>query len=139
MAKYLCIWAQEPDQVSLGAQKNFIKFMESVSDFNWESGQEQPTLDDYKKMVAKAILFKTATKLIRPKCQAFQANITTYTLSLLSMKLGERINLDMIWNNQEISQQLREQIAIWSTEVQEQLHSSASGCIFRPAVNTLSG
>ncbi len=127
MAKYLCIWAQKPDQVSLGAQKNFVQFMESVQDFKWESGEDQPTLDDYKKMVAKAILFKAATKLIRPKFQAFQANIATYTLSLLALKLGNKINLDMIWNNQDISTQLKEQINTWSSEVHKQLHSSSSG------------
>ncbi|OED43721.1 abortive phage infection protein [Endozoicomonas sp. (ex Bugula neritina AB1)] len=127
MAKFLCIWDQKPDQVSLGAQKNFLKFMESTSGFKWESGETEPTLEDYKKLVAKAILFKIATKLIRQKYLAFQANITTYTLSLLSMKIGNQIDLEKIWEHQDISQKLKDQIITWSSEVHDQLHNSASG------------
>ncbi len=127
MAKFLGIWDQKPDQVSLGAQKYFMKFMETASDFRWESGEAEPTLDDYKKLVSKAILFKTATKLIRPRYQAFQGNITTYTLSLLSMKIGDQLDLDKIWEAQDLSQKLKDQIVAWSAEVHKQLHSSASG------------
>ncbi|NJI86473.1 MULTISPECIES: AIPR family protein [Shewanella] len=127
MAKYLYIWAQKPEVVSLGAQKNFLAFMDNLSDFEWESGEEQPTLDDYRKLIAKAILFKVATKLIRPQFQAFQGNITIYTLSLLALKLGSCIDLEVIWKNQDISKQLKDQILIWASEVQKQLHSSSSG------------
>ena len=127
MAKFLNIWDQKPAVVSQGAQKNFLKFMVALPEFRWESDEETPTLADYKRVIAKGILFKAATKLIRPKFQAFQANITAYTLALVSLKLGDRMNLDMIWNNQDISNHLKEQISIWAVEVQKYLYRSSSG------------
>lgn len=127
MAKYLNIWTEKPHVVSLGAQKNFLAFMDNLSDFKWESNKEQPNIDDFRKLVAKAILFKAATKVIRPKFQAFQGNITTYTLSLLALKLGRRINFEIIWKNQDISDPLKNQILIWAIEVQKQLQNSSSG------------
>ena len=125
MAKYLNIWHRKPDIVSLGAQKNFIKFMESQPSCRWESGEELPTLQDYKLLVAKAIIFLAAQKIIRRRYNAFQANIATYTLSLMVMQFGERLNLDMVWQNQAISPALGGQISEWSQTVHDELHRSA--------------
>ena len=125
MAKYLNIWKNKPDIVSLGAQKNFLKFMEAQSSFRWESGEELPNLQDYKYLVAKAIIFLAAQKIIRRRYNAFQANITIYTLSILALKLGTRLNLDIVWQNQAISPALGEQISEWSQKVHDELHRSA--------------
>ena len=125
MARYLNIWSKKPDLVSQGAQKNFIKFMESLPSYRWESGEEMPTLDDYKKLVAKAIIFLSAQKLIRRRYHAFQANINTYTLAILAMKLGSRLNLDMVWQNQGVSSSLMQLISDWSQKVHDELHRSA--------------
>ena len=81
----------------------------------------------YKQMVAKAILFKTAQKLVRPAFQAFQANITTYLVALISHRLGNRIDLDRIWQQQDLSPQLKQQMQSWATEVNRILHQSAGG------------
>ncbi len=125
MAKYLNIWQKKPHVVSLGAQKNFIKFMESQSSFRWESGEELPTLQDYKYLVAKTIIFLATQKIIRRRYKAFQANITVYTLSALVQKLGSHLNLEMVWQNQAISPALSEQIGLWSQKIHDELHRSA--------------
>lgn len=127
LAKYMNAWAQRPDSVSYGAQKNFERFM---AEFNTNNGEAQPTLPDvptYKQMVAKAILFKKAQALVRPMFPAFQANVAAYVVSLVASRLGEKIDLDKIWLRQDISQELRSQIQTWAGEVNKVLHDTAAG------------
>ena len=96
LAKYLNAWDCKPDIVSMGSQKNFDRFMAALSPAD---GQEAPlpNVADFKAMIAKAKLYRDAQKLLRPMFQAFQANVTAYTISVLSEKLGSRIDLDRIW------------------------------------------
>lgn len=126
LAKYLNAWDQKPEIVSLGAQKNFDRFMASLI---VPEGAELklPSTADFKAMIAKTKIYRDAQKLIRPMFQAFQANITTYTVSVTSMLIGDRLDLDKIWNNQAVSPELLEQIAIWARQVSDVLHESARG------------
>ncbi|MES2242111.1 MAG: AIPR family protein [Pseudomonadota bacterium] len=126
LAKYLNTWDKKPDTVSLGSQKNFDRFMSTLTPT--DGGEPTvPTANDYKAMVAKAKLFRDATKLIRPMFQAFQGNVTIYTLSLLSEKLGSRIDLNRVWTKQGASPELLAQIGVWAREVNDVLHKTASG------------
>jgi hypothetical protein len=125
-AKYLCAWMQMPDMVSMGGQKAFPAFMKQMTR---EDG-ETPALPDvaqYKHMIAQVIIFKTADRLIKPRFPAFKANVTAYTVALVSHLLGARISLDDIWDRQAISLQLGKQILVWSDEVHALLHDSAKG------------
>ena len=126
LAKYISAWDKKPDIVSLGSQKNFDKFMASLTPTD---GQEVPlpTVIDFKNMIAKAKIFRDAQKLLRPMFQAFQANVTAYTVSLVAEKLGERIDLEKIWTRQAVSPELLAQIAVWAKEVNDVLHSSSGG------------
>jgi hypothetical protein len=126
LAKYLNAWDQKPEIVSLGAQKNFDRFMASLV---VPEGQEfkLPSTADFKAMVAKAKIYRDVQKLTRPMFQAFQANITAYTVSVTSMLIGDRIDLEKIWNSQAVSPELLEQIAIWAQQVSDVLHESARG------------
>jgi hypothetical protein len=126
LAKFLSTWDQKPDRVSLGSQKNFAAFMDEL-DIENSPWPALPDVTFYKRMVAKAILFKTAQKLVRPAFQAFQANITTYLVALISHRLGNRIDLDRIWQQQDLSPQLKQQMQSWAPEVNRILHQSASG------------
>lgn len=126
LARYLNAWEGKPDIVSMGSQKNFDRFMASLSPFD---GQEVPLpgVPDFKAMIAKAKIYRDAQKLLRPMFQAFQANVTAYTVAVLSEKLGARIDLDRIWARQAVSSELMSQIATWAKEVNEALHSTAGG------------
>ena len=126
LAKYISAWDKKPDIVSLGSQKNFDKFMASLTPTD---GQEVPlpTVIDFKNMIAKAKIFRDAQKLLRPMFQAFQANVTAYTVSLVAEKLGERIDLEKVWARQAVSPELLAQIAAWAKEVNDVLHSSSGG------------
>lgn len=126
LAKYITAWDKKPDIVSLGSQKNFDRFMAGLTPAD---GQEVPlpTAAEYKAMIAKAKIYRDAQKLLRPMFQAFQANVVAYTVSLLSEKLGHRIDLQRVWNKQAASPELLSQIAVWAREVNEVLHASAGG------------
>lgn len=125
LAKYLNAWDQKPDLVSLGAQKNFERFMESVEDM--ESTATTPDIQFYKQTIAKVILFKTAHKIVRPMFPAFQANVAAYLVAVTAKLIGRRLDLERIWQHQDLSQQLKQQLSIWASEVNELLHRSANG------------
>lgn len=126
LAKYLNAWDRKPDIVSRGSQKNFDSFMAALSP---AEGQEVPlpNVADFKAMIAKAKLYRDTQKLLRPMFQAFQANVTAYTISVLSEKLGARIDLERIWTKQAVSPELLEQLATWAKEVNETLHATSGG------------
>jgi hypothetical protein len=82
---------------------------------------------DYKRLIVKTIIYRVTHKLVRPLFQAFQGNVATYLVSMLSLKYGGRIDLPMIWQEQEISHELKQQLTIWAKEVHATLHKSAKG------------
>lgn len=127
LAKYVLAWDGRPDVVSLGAQKCFDRFMGSMP--SQEEGGVAPVLDStaYKAMVAKAILYKAVQKLVRPMFQAFQGNVASYTVALVSKLVGEQFKLERVWIRQGLSPELLAQIAIWAKEVHEELQRTASG------------
>lgn len=126
LAKYINAWGKKPDVVSLGSQKNFDRFMASLSG---EDGEEisLPGVSEYKAMIAKAKIFRDTQKLVRPMFQAFQANVAAYVVSVLADRLGDRIDLDRIWVRQGVSTELLSQIAVWAREVNDVLHRTAGG------------
>lgn len=127
LAKYQNAWSQKPYLVSLGSQKNFSEFMKDFEDKAGEVGAKMPDLAAYKQMISKAILFKTAQKLIRPMFPAFQANVAAYLVSLVAFLVGERLDLDKIWQQQDLSPALKRQLETWAIEVNQILHQSADG------------
>ena len=126
LAKFLNAWDQGPDSVSFGGQKNFVRFMDQISA---DGGSKYPIPDAqaFKRMIAKAILFKATQKLVRPMFPAFQANVATYVVSLVANRLGEKLDFEKIWLMQDISQQLKCQIQTWATEVNKVLHDTSHG------------
>ena len=127
LAKFLNAWDCKPHFVSFGAQKNFERFMESIGDRENQNAASFPDLVEYKQMIAKAIIFKTTHKLVRPMFPAFQANVAAYTVSVLSSRIGNRLDLDRIWQQQIISARLEEQLQVWAKEVNDLLYGSANG------------
>src|SRR5690606_10240589 len=75
LAKFLLAWDKKPHIVSLGSQKNFQAFMDELSEREDSGENVIPNQEDYKQMIAKTVLFKSAHKVIRPMFPAFQANI----------------------------------------------------------------
>jgi hypothetical protein len=127
LAKYINSWAQKPYLVSLGAQKNFEKLMEAMASDDGQSIYPLPNVQEFKRIISKAILFKRAYGIVRPGFPAFQANITTYLVAILSKVAGDSFDFDRVWLKQDISEQLKEQLKIWSILVDDALNRSANG------------
>ena len=123
LARYSNIWNGLPHIVSKGGQKNFTRFMESVPNVqrDWE-----PTTEEFKQLISKAILFKRTQEIIKDlKIPAFKINIANYTVALLAEKTARRIDLDAIWDRQNLPEALKLQINEWVPKVAEILISSA--------------
>jgi hypothetical protein len=127
LAKYLNTWDRKPDIVSLGTQKNFEQFMEGMKEREGQQPLLLPDVSEFKTMIAKAILFKKTSSLVRPLFPAFQGNVAIYLIAIVSEKLGARFDFDKIWSRQDISPTLREQLKVWSVEVNDILQRSSGG------------
>ncbi len=124
MAKYENTWNQMPYFVSEGAQKNFKRFMVGVK----ERGNYVPDERYYQLLIAKAIMYRRAEKLVQEqKYGGYRANIVTYTLALISHKSAQRIDLEQIWKDQALSKTLEAEIVRTSAIVHEFITNPPGG------------
>ena len=104
LAKVLLSWDQRPDIVSLGAQKCFTHFTEKM---HKEGGDCVPNKDYYQHFIAKTILFRKIEKIVlSQKFGGYKANIVAYTYYKLLCLTDKKINLDKIWQDQDITEEL---------------------------------
>jgi AIPR protein/Abortive infection phage resistance protein N-terminal domain len=126
LAKYVNAWGQLPHIVSRGGQKSFVEFMQRV---NKEHGARwEPDAAYYRRAVAQAIIFKHAERLARQhKFSGYRANAIAYTVALVSYRTAGRVDLDQIWNEQELSQALADTLDRWMPDVHAAFVESAAG------------
>lgn len=104
LAKFEHTWMQRPHIVSRGAQKNFAAFTLELG----KRGGLEPDAKYFQHMAAKAILFRRAEKIIgAQKYGGYRANIVTYALACLAHATQQRLNLDAIWQKQDITPSLK--------------------------------
>lgn len=91
LAKYLMVWENKPNTVSLGAQKNFKAFGEIIVP-RWNKSDQEFNDMYFMHTVAKIIIFKTCDYMIfrEPWYGGYKANIVAYTLSTLSYILEKK-------------------------------------------------
>jgi hypothetical protein len=126
LAKFINAWDQKPHIVSLGAQKNFSELMKDMENDD-DSPPEIPDVPYYKRLIAKAILFKSAQKLVRSLFPAFQANVAAYLIAITANRFGNNFDLDRIWQQQGVSAELLNLLKEWAQEVNRILHASSDG------------
>lgn len=108
VAKFETTWDCSPHIVSLGAQKCFAKFSTEVSE-KWDKNSERFGDFYFKKLVGKAILFRSTEKIVSGEdwyAGGYRANIVTYTLALLSSeitKLRKEYDFEGLWRRQAMS------------------------------------
>ncbi|MGI9651962.1 AIPR family protein [Chryseobacterium sp. RLHN22] len=102
LAKYEMSWLQRPYDVSKGAENNFKLFTKELA-----SQKNEISKMYYQRLIAKAILFKEIDRIVAKKnLGGYKANMVSYIFSWLSFKTNKKLNLDMIWENQGINENL---------------------------------
>ncbi len=105
-------------------KKNFRRFTLRIN----EHKSILPDEKYYQNLIAKAILFRRTEKLVQQQQYGgYRANIVTYTLSYLSFKTAQRINLEKIWKEQALSPELEKTIIASSAIVREVIINPPGG------------
>ena len=128
LAKYVQSYAMLPHVVSLGAQKSFARYASDISK-EWEQKEDQFNRLYFNRLIAKAIMFKYLDKRIMKQewyGGGYKANIVTYSLAKLAamvLDTGKYLDLGRIWNQQNLSNALQEQLLVIAeavnTKIQE--------------------
>ena len=129
LAIYENTWARLPQFVCRGGQKNFAEFVDRLT--------EIPTGDDsgaeeyrriFRNLVSKAILFKSADKLIYKSLGGtYKRAVVTYTVSYLIEHSAIGPDLDQIWRTQKIESQVESAIVEIAGPLKDFLILSAAG------------
>ncbi len=133
LAKFENSFNQMPHFVSKGAQWNFGRFAEEISgkdDKNkglWDKNDAMFNELWFKQAIAKAIIFKYLEKnLMRQDWYVGdRSQIITYTIARFSLevyKKGRFINFISIWNNQDLSDEMKEELLFLAEDVSEIIH-----------------
>lgn len=132
LAKYENTWACLPHVVSLGAQKNFAEFAKNIGK-RW--GTDGLVFDElwFKRMIAKAIIFKATEKLVSNAQWyegGYRANIVTYSIAKLVHDAQSKemlIDLDAIWRSQSISEGLKSSLLVVGSLAQRVITNPPDG------------
>ena len=125
IARFVNSYEGFPYLVSLGGQKNFLKFMDGVPNTgkDWE-----PSDEEYRELIGKAILFRGIQAIVKEaKVTSFPINLTNYTVALVGHKTNQSIDFSKIWDIQEISAALKTQVRDWVPKVSKIMDISAVG------------
>ena len=130
LAKYLNVWDQKPHLVGFGAQKNFDHFMQGLRASRADGWE--PDVSYYRRLIAKAILWRAAHAIVRQEKECERvisqpANVTAYLVSYLAWATGGNLNLDLIWNTQQVSAELSALLRTWAVSIDGLLRDGARG------------
>lgn len=98
IAKYVMCWDQHPESVCKGAEKNYLAFVKEIK-------AKTPVVSEvyYKRLIAKAILYKTIDTMVRnKKLGGYKSNMDAYILAAVSFISRKHLNLDEIWEIQSV-------------------------------------
>lgn len=109
LAKYENVWDEKPIYVNYGAQKNFAQYVRRIGQ-EWVRNSDCFNEDYFRRMVARAIIFKKLEKAISNQSWysgGYRANIVTYTLAILSKLCadeGKSFDFMKVWDSQDINE-----------------------------------
>lgn len=131
IAKFHEAWRAKPTQVALAGEKNFAAFMAAL-DENPELVPNPLTAEWYRAMIAKVIIFRAIEAAIKKKeaKEIFRqgwVNIATYTVAILSEALPGRIEFDLVWQQQGVSDKFARLLWDWAKVVNATFEKIAPG------------
>ncbi len=103
IAIYEECWNGKPYVACKGGEESYKQFIKDI-----KSKREKCTLTYYKKMVAKAILFKAIDSISKAhQVSGYKSCVNAYILYCVSSISNQKLDLDYIWENQSIQQELK--------------------------------
>jgi hypothetical protein len=124
VAKYEHTWNQLPHIVGKGAEKNFNEWTIARN----KSAVRLPEQRDFEALCAKAMLFRTAEKLIgKLELGGYRANVVAYTLAWLARHTNGCIDLKKIWQKQVVGESLQLAITTVAPVAYQHLLDYAAG------------
>lgn len=106
MAKYMVCWEQRPYEVGRGAENNYQQFVKDVK-------RLKPNVTEryFRHLVAKAILYNSIDKIVKDaQLGGYKANVNAYIMSAVSLKTQKQLDLDKIWEKQQITAEMEQLI-----------------------------
>jgi len=123
LAKFWMSWDQFPHTVSLGAQKCFGRFMESII-----PNRPEPDDIEFKRLVSLAILFRRAEALYGEMGhKGYRAQVITYSIARLSHHVGKRLPVAEMWRTQIVPEDIETALRLIITGVREVVLNPPSG------------
>ncbi len=132
LAKFENVWDEKPTFVNLGAQKNFAKYAERIGK-EWEKNSDHFNEFYYKRVIARAILFRRTEKLVsaQPWYQGgYRANIVAYTLAMVSEYTKSRkrsVDFMQIWKSQDLTPAIVSALEAISEFVSDEISNPPDG------------
>lgn len=117
LAKFENVWDDNPHWVNLGAQKNFIRYMQRIEEA-WNRSPGIFNKDYYQRIVARGIVFKASERMVSRQewyRGAYRPNIVAYTLSVASALGNNRdmiLSYRKIWKEQVVNDLFADQLAL---------------------------
>lgn len=122
LARYLNAWNGQPYRVCMGGQKNFQHFMQRLK----EHPQAAPDEAWFRRLVATALLYRTAERIVRQTgFPAFRSQIVAYLVAGLSQRTGGAFDFEGVWRRQALSTELEDLLRAWAGAVDAALRSTA--------------
>jgi hypothetical protein len=131
VAKFHEAWRGKPAQVALAGEKNFAAFMAAL-DENPELVPTPLTPEWYRALIAKVVIFRAIEGMIKKKDakETFRqgwVNIATYTVAALAQKMPGRIDFELVWQQQDISESFAKLLWEWAKVVNATFDRIAPG------------
>ncbi len=117
-------WCQ-PQVVSKGGEKNFVHFMEQISEKN-------PKVDEdaFKEIVGRLILVRSMEDVVKGLKQGgYKANVVAYGLAYLYTKIGTRLEFHHIWKNQGVSVNMKKVLTVLAKRAFEHINDTPPGVL----------
>lgn len=106
IAKYITTWEMTPYNVAKGAETNYNIFVGDIK-------RKKPVVTPryYQHIIAKGILFNTIDSIVRSKkLGGYKANMNAYIMSSISFLSAGNLDMDYIWENQRVHQEVIDMI-----------------------------
>lgn len=131
LAKYVQTFRCLPHEVSLGAQKNFAKFADFISN-EWEHRQNDFNELWFRRAVVEAIIFRKSEQLVLAApwyAQGYRAQTVTYGIALFMTRVrshGYELDVQRLWRDQGISEPFQEELLKCCKLAQDTMISGAA-------------